>query len=811
MTSATSWAATCASWSSSSHAGLEKLAEDLTLSTAEVEGVLPFAPHLADVVVGLVSERTKHPDADKLSVCTVDVGAGEPLQIVCGAPNVDKGKKVAVATIGTVLPGDFKIKKSKIRGVESRGMICSVRELDLGDEHDGIWVLPEECEVGAPVRTAIGLDDWIIEIDNKSLTHRPDLWGHRGIAGELAAIYERELLPLDCSLPATGGGESYPVRVESADCPRYIGLSIEGARPLPSPDWLRFLLLAVGQRPIDQIVDLSNFVMLDLGQPNHTFDLESLSPEGISIRNAEDGETMTTLDGAEHKLIAADLLICSGNAPVALAGVMGGEGSKVGEDTNRLLLEVANFAPAVVRRTAMRTGLRTDASARFEKSLDPNLAMDAAGHFARTLQGMQPEVVFPAPPTDAGDWQDPAHTIELSCDRVRALLGAEIADADIAAILTRLRFGVAGKGGTLQVYVPSARATKDITIEQDLIEEVGRIHRYGNIPEQLMHADVVPPPHVPRRALVRSIQDRLAGAARFHEVLSYSFIDDETLEKVGMTEEPHVRVVNPSSENLSHIRRSVLPSLLARLENNRRHRDDVRLFEIGKGYLPENAGPKGDPEEQHHVALAWAAPKPGKKARFDANAFSRLQGVVTDLLEYLGLPAACWGDELEAPKWAHPARALGAFYGTDAAPLGVIAELEPGLVRKFGLEGELASDVAVCELSLDRLLEVTKRASSYTPIPRYPGIKVDVALSVDASLRAAQLVEAIEKAGKGAAQSIELFDVYQGENLGAGKKSLAYHVLLQSDTKTLTDKEAQKFLGRVERLVADLGGELRKG
>jgi phenylalanyl-tRNA synthetase beta chain len=311
--------------------------------------------------------------------------------------------------------------------------------------------------------------------------------------------------------------------------------------------------------------------------------------------------------------------------------------------------------------------------------------------------------------------------------------------------------------------------------------------------------------------MVRKIQDRLAGAARFHEVLSYSFIDDDTLAKVGLTEEPHVQVVNPTNEAQSRIRRSVLPSLLARLENNRRHRDDVRLFEIGKGYLPENSGERGDPEERQYLAFAWAAPKPGKRARFDANAFSRLQGVVSDVLDHLGLPAPCWGDELDAPKWAHPARALGAFYGPGSDPVGVIAELEPGLARKFGLEGELQSDVAVCELSIDRLLEVPPRESSYTPIPRYPGIKVDVALSVDAGVRQAVLVDAITKAGKGAAQSIELFDVYQGDNLGAGKKSLAYHVLLQSDSKTLTDKEAQKFLGRVERLVGDLGGELRKG
>ena len=266
----------------------EQLADDLTLSTCEVEGIERFAPHMSDVVVGHVLEREPHPDADKLGVARVDVGGDEPLQIVCGAPNLAPGQRVAVATIGTVLPGDFKIKKSKIRGVESRGMICSVRELDLGDEHDGIWVLPEVGEtplaVGEPVAAALDMEDWVIEVDNKSLTHRPDLWGHRGIARELAAIYERELKPIDLEMPALGGGAPVSVSVEDPACSRYLGLAIDGAVNGVSPDWLRELLLAVGQRPIDLLVDLSNFVMLDLGQPNHAFDRDQLAADGIVVR-----------------------------------------------------------------------------------------------------------------------------------------------------------------------------------------------------------------------------------------------------------------------------------------------------------------------------------------------------------------------------------------------------------------------------------------------------------------------------------------------------------------------------------------------
>src|SRR5688572_19055748 len=372
-----------------------EVANDLTIHTAEVEGLAPFAPWLGEVVVGKVVERAKHPDADKLSLCRVDVGPrgeGQLLQIVCGAANVAQGQRVAVALPGVTLPGDLKIKKTKIRGVESQGMICSERELQLSDEHEGIWVLPGTPEPGTKVSAALGLDDWVIEIDNKSLTHRPDLWGHRGVALEVAAIHGRKRKPLDLAFPKTAPGTPYPVRVESAACARYIGLPISGVKNGRSPEWLRALLLAVGQRSLDLLVDLSNFVMLDLGQPNHLFDLARLSADGIRVRDAGPGERMRTLDGVERVLTGDDMLICSGDDVVALAGVMGGGGSKVTPETSELLLEAACFLPAPVRRTAARLGLRTDASARFEKNLDPTLPAKAAAHLVHLLREMQPGI-----------------------------------------------------------------------------------------------------------------------------------------------------------------------------------------------------------------------------------------------------------------------------------------------------------------------------------------------------------------------------------------------------------------------------------
>ncbi|MFN0243723.1 MAG: phenylalanine--tRNA ligase subunit beta [Planctomycetota bacterium] len=787
----------------------QRVVEDLTLSTAEVEGLERFLPHLSDVVVGHVVKRDKHPDADKLSYCMVDVGQSELLGIVCGAPNVAAGQRVAVALAGTELPNDIKIKKSKIRGVESNGMICSERELGLGEEHGGIWVLPESARIGKPVAEELGLVDWVIEIDNKSLTHRPDLWGHRGIAREIAAMHLRPLKPLDTSIAKAGGGQPFPVRIESTGCTRYVAVAIDGVAARRSPDWLRTLLLAVGQRPIDLLVDVSNFVMLDIAQPNHLFDRDRLKA-GIVVRNARAGEALRTLDGVERKLTGDDMLICAGEEPVALAGVMGGEGSKVSAQTRSLLLEVATFQPAQVRRTAQRLALRTDASARFEKSLDPTLPMLAAGHLVNVLREIEPGAHVAAPVTDAGTWTDPAKTVRLRGDRARAVLGTDVSDIEIEGILMRLGFHVQRSGDELFVDVPSARATKDITGEHDLIEEIGRIHRYGNIPERKLVAEIVPPPRDERRVLVRTLQDRLAGAARFRETLSYSFVPDTLVAQTGEASDRFVAVINPVAEGLTKVRRRVVTSLLGALASNRRQREEVRLFEIGKGYLPETPSARGEPREVHELALVWASLPETKGARFDASRLSQLQGVIEDLVLACGLEHVTWtrAESGSVPSWAHPGRCLS---GTIGGAIAVtLAAIEPGVARALGLAGELASDVAAAEIAIDRLLSAPKRAAGYRPIPKFPIVKVDVACAVGAECGVGEVAAVIEKSGKGLVDSTELFDVYAGPNMGAGRKSLAFHVSLMSDARTLTDQDVKKFLERVEREVAAIGGELRR-
>ncbi|HEU4577598.1 MAG TPA: phenylalanine--tRNA ligase subunit beta [Polyangiaceae bacterium] len=792
----------------------KQIALDLTLSTAEVEGVEEFLPHARQIVIGRVLERAQHPGADRLSLCKVDVGQGEPLPIVCGASNVAAGQTVAVALPGTSIPGIGELKKTKIRGEVSLGMICSESEIGLSSESAGIWVLPDNLRVGSTLAEALELGDWVIDIDNKSLTHRPDLWGHRGIARELSAIYRRPLKPFEPALPRTGSGAGVPVALEDKACSRYLALAIDGAQPLPSPLWLRALLVAVGQRSLGQLVDLSNFVMLDLGQPNHVFDRQRLGNDGIVVRKAQRGQAFTALDGRTLELSDEDLLICSGGQGVALAGVIGGANSEVTGDTQRLLLEVATFDPATVRRTSVRHALRTDSSARFEKSLDPELPPVAAAHFASLLCSLQPGVSFPFNLTDVRT--APARKVEIGLDpeRVRAALGSPLPDAQIRELLERLGFGVQAEGQRFRVAVPSIRATKDISIERDLVEEVGRSFGYGNIAERSLVAPVEPPPHDERRWLVRRIQDRLAGPARFTETMSYSFHSDELLEIVGMSQLPHATVDNPQVAQESRVRRSVAPSLLQNLEANRRHREVVRLFEIGKGYLPENANARHEPEERHLAAVLWAAPAPSGPVGFQQNALARLQGVVHDVLGVLDRPPFEWGPG-EAPPWALSAGQSGArcisARHSGGAVVATLAVVSAEVLARLGLKGRLQSDVALGEISIDALLAVPRQTRKYVPLPKFPGIKVDVAVAVAESVPSATIVSVIRDAAGAVCKGVELFDVYQGEVIGAGKKSLAYHVLLQADDRTLSDTEEQRFLKRLDGKLEAIGAQLRDG
>ncbi len=776
----------------------EQVRDDLTLSTAEVEGVETLGAGLEQIVVGHVVECGRHPDADKLSVTKVDAGTGELLTIVCGAPNVAQGQKIAVALPGVTLPGETKpLKKAKLRGVESNGMICSERELRLSDEHHGILVLPAGARVGASLPSVLPVQDHVIEIDNKSINHRPDLWGHRGVARELAAIWGRPLhsLPSLVALPATGQTRAIVVEDPRA-CPRYCGLVIDGVVVAPSPAWLQRLLVAVGQRPINNLVDLTNFVMLDLGQPMHAFDLRRLDPAGIVVRHAREGESMRTLDGVERKLVPGDLLITSGGRAVALAGVMGGEESMVADDTRAIFLESATFHAATVRRTGVRLGLRTDSSARFEKALDPANAEVAVHAFLHAL-GEAGGGRAAGPIVDPTAWRFAPRRIALRKARLDLKLGKTLPGKEVEGILRSLEFDVRATATGFDVGVPSFRATKDIAIEDDLIEEVGRMHRYDNIAEVPLVAALTVPHREPELWLARTLVKLGATELGCHEVYNYSFVPDALLAACRDDAHGHVQVKNPVAPEQAQIRRHVLPSLLGAVQGNLRVVPEVRLMELGKGYHPENRDAHGLPEEVLEFALV-AAREDG------AEVAPALRSGVASMLRRVGMPVtftdrAASGDV----GWLHPGRSAALARG--GREVGYLGRIHPQVARAL----TLPATTAIANIDIRALLATGRAPGQMQPISRFPSQTVDVALVVPSATRVADVETFLRRAGKKLVGDVTLFEVYRGDRLPPGTKSLNFTVVLSADDRTLTADDEARFLQRVREGASEIGAELR--
>jgi phenylalanyl-tRNA synthetase beta chain len=801
----------------------ERIKNDLTMSTAEIEGVAPFGGGLEPVVVGKVVECRRHPDAEKLTWTRVDVGHQAPVSIVCGAPNVTEGQRVAVVLPGSALPDGTRIEKRTLRGVESSGMICSERELGLFDAHEGILVLDGEPQPGSPLLDAIGgaLPDYVFEIDNKSINHRPDLWGHRGFARELAAIYGRKLRAEPRVELAVGSTEGQgrrsdarrrggadvalavgPITVQAREaCPRYLALCLEQVQSKPSPLWLRLLLAAAGLRPIHQLVDLTNFVMADLGQPMHAFDLRHVAA-GIDVRFAKEGEGLTTLDGVERRLTSKDLLISSGGRPLALAGVLGGQGSAIGADTTSILLESANFHAATIRRTSARHAVRTDSSTRFEKALDPSLAESAVHRFVELLRELQPSCRVAGPLADPTAWQFAPRSIRLRQERLDSKLGVALPQERVASILKSLEFDVRPVAGGFDVQVPSFRATKDVTIEDDLVEEVGRMWRYDEIPERPLVGAVAVPPREPELFLARELVKLAATEAGCHEVYNYTFVPDAVLAAVGSLEHPHARVRNPVAPDVTRIRRNVLPSTLASAVRNLRLLPEVRLVERGKGYLPERKGEHGLPHELHEIAFVWAILDPDPERGNDP--YLSLRGHVLSLLSRTGHPCAADSSHSdERTPWTSPSRTVA--LARAGRTCGYVGMLHPAVAGRLGLPDA----TAIATVELRALLASGRDESKFAPIPRFPEQPVDVAVLAPEALRVADVAAALRAAGGGLARRVELFEVYRGKGLPHGNKSLNFTVALGADDRTLTADDEARFLAAARARVHEIGGEVR--
>lgn len=807
---------------------VSKIADDLTMATAEVEGIETSGEALRAIVVGHVVECGKHPDADKLSLTKIDDGSGELVQVVCGAPNIEQGQRVAFCRVGTRVPVDGKkLKKGKIRGQLSIGMVCSERELGLSEEHKGILVLDTEAAPGTSLTDVLPLSDTLIEIDNKSVTHRPDLWGHYGFARELAAIYARPLGDvlegLEAVLPAKG--ETVPIDIAASNgaCMRYCGVVLRDITIGPSPEWMRHLLLAVGVRPRNNIVDLTNFLQFDLGQPTHAFDLDRLAGPAIHVRFARDGESMTTLDGEERALCGEDLLICDAERPVALAGVMGGEDSMVADETTSVLLESASFDAATIRRTSMRLGLRTDSSARFEKSLDPACAETTARKFVAMTGVVSPGARATGPIVDPSSWSFDAPRVHLRLPRVSALLGVDIDEAAARGFLEPLGFEMREKGfDAFDVQVPSWRATKDIEREEDLVEEIGRQYRYDEIPPAAPRAPVAALPQEPELVLQRKVRTCCAFDLGLREVYDYSFLADELCARLELEDLPYVTVTNAIASHLSRIRRDVLPSLLGAVPENFRHRDDVALFEIGKGYRPDEPGetksfhlPDGsslDKRLPHEVLqVCGVRAVRGKKL---GSPYARLRGEVDQLLRRLGYESlgarVLSDDEASRNSWMHPGRTAVLHAAKDpASAVAYVGDLHPKVLRALDLDTSVGGGVAAFCVDLRAVLALPSDELRYRPTPKFPSQPVDLAFLVDVQVPAAELMRLVQDANPKFVRRHNLFEVYRGQGLPEGKKSLNFRVELGSDKRTLTADDEERYLDRVRKLCGERGYELR--
>lgn len=811
-----------------------KVAELLTLRTCEVDAVHHVGAGLSGIRIGRVLDAHRHPNADTLNLTKVDAGTGEILPIVCGAPNVRTGQRVAVAVPGSRLPNGLEITERKLRGETSRGMICSERELGLGDDHDGIMVFEEDAVIGAPLTTLPSIEDHVIEIDNKSVNHRPDLWGIYGFAREISVILGRPLAP--CTGAALEFIKNGPVPVEIEDpqrCMRYLAGVFEGLKPGPSPAWMQRRLRLLGARPISIMVDITNYVMFETGQPTHAFDAAKIRGGVITVRGAREGENLTTLDSVERRLQPSDLVIADREGAIGLAGVMGGANSEITDSTTRMVLESASFDAPTVRRTASRLSLRSEASARFEKSLDPNLAEVAMSRIAQLIQQIVPGARVAGPVTVAGAPMRQPLQIELDWKFVAERLGVgslqqKAEQSSWERILTLLGCTVASAApdrARAVVTVPSFRATKDLTAPIDLVEEIARLRGYENVAPVPLTAPVLPPPvQNGRRSLVRRIEDRLV-AMQFRGLESYSFLSDGLVEALGL-EGPFVTLRNSIVQGESRMRRSVLPSVVGHVARNMSMESDLRLFEVGKGYQPdrERVDPligalAGEPREVVTVAGVVASPvgAGGSARRFDGGMFFRAKGIVAAILEGLGLNAVfiTMGQVPSKPAgeslpWIHPHRRLlvGTETGKTHRLLGFLGELHPEATARLGLSG---AEVAGFELDLDALDAACTAAGpvKFEAPPRFPGIMVDVSIAASENVSCEALEALVKSANATLCRSTTLFDIYTGSELGPGRRSLAFHVELRSDERTLTVQDETAFLRAVASAAIAAGASLR--
>lgn len=779
---------------------IKQFCHGMTMSGSKVEGYEKEGAEITGVVVGKILSVVPHENSDHLVVCSVDVGEENPIQIVTGASNVNAGDLVPAALNGSTLPNNIKIKKGKLRGVESNGMLCSLGELGLTTHdfpyavEDGIFIIQEDCEPGQDIHDAIGFNDTSVEFEITS--NRPDCLSVTGLAREASATFNKEI---NMPVPEFKGideniDDALKVNVQNTNlCRCYCAGIVKNVKIEPSPRWMRERLRACGVRPINNFVDITNYVMLEYGQPMHAFDLRYVKDSTINIRNAVSGEKIVTLDGVERELSEEMLVIADSEKPVAVAGVMGGEYSGIMNDTTEVVFESAYFEPVSVRKTSKKLGLRTDASARYEKGTDPLISMTCLKRAFQLVEELGAgEVVRTVIDKDYTD--KTLKNVEFSSEWINNFLGTEISEEDMIKYLNMLGFSV--ENG--RVISPSFRI--DIEYKADIAEEIARIYGYNNVPSTQFKG-VAEAEYTPIQKFIRKAENAMT-ALGCYEIATFSFISPKYFDKINLDHNSKLRnaetIMNPLGEDTSVMRTTTLPSMLEILSKNYNNRNEnAKFFEIGKEYIPTGADTL--PNEPQRLTLGM----------YGANTdFYDIKGIVDTLLdalgihdtEYLRIANSISFDEKTA---FHPGRS--AVILKDGVEIGVLGEIHPDTAANYGF----GVKVYTAKINITEIIALAETEISYKPLPKYPATTRDLSLICDDDIQAADIEKTIKKAAGKLLEKVTLFDVYKGKQIEDGKKSISYSLSMRSHDGTLTDEQADSVMKKVLKALKEIGADLR--
>lgn len=779
---------------------VEELCDRMVMAGFEVESIEAEGENISNVVAARIVKLEPHTDSDHLQICQMDIGAKDLVQIVTGAQNIKEGDLVPAALHDSHLPNGMHIKAGKLRGVESNGMLCSGEELCLtesdyeGASVHGILILKGEWECGTDMRTVLGLDDYVI--DFKITANRPDCNCFLGVAKEASVVLGTAYHPPVPEYKTVGGDikDYIDVQVKNYDlCPRYIGRVVKNLRIKPSPAWMQKALIASGMRPINNIVDITNFVMLETGQPMHAFNYNDLADKKIIVRNAAEGESITTLDGKSYNLTPDMLVIADGEKPSCLAGIMGGQESEIQDDTRDLFLESAKFRRDNIRHTGRALGIRTESSGRYEKGIDIINVQFASERALQLIYELDAGDIIDGT-IDCNEGLPEDRILTVTTNSILELLGVEIPEERIINILNSLGLETKLSDGTLTVRVPSIR--DDIEGRADLAEEVMRIYGYDHIIGTPMRGNVMRGKKLPERIKTDKIKAALCSMGAY-EIATYSFISSGALDTLNLAEDDErrnaVRLINPLGDEYSTMRTQLTTSMLTVLATNINRKIEAgRFFEQSKRFIPKSLPLTEQPEELPTLSIGIY----GK----DEDFFT-LKGMIEGIMELVGAHTQY---ERSTEPYLHPGRQARVL--ANNKPAAVFGEVHPAVATDYGIEQR----VYVAEIKLDVLLNINKRKTTYKPLPKFPAVERDFAMLCDAEIPVGELEKAIVSGGSRLLERVELFDVYQGSQIPEGKKSVAFSVWLRSNEGTLTDEQIESTNSRIIEKLEKLGAELRK-